>query len=181
MRFPEIMKRGGFDAIIGNPPYIPIESMTEIEREYYQEHFSELERKYDTSVIFILAGLQRLNKSGRLGFISSITWQTGENFSKLRKTLFEKNGVLVLVNLPFDVFPDAYVDTGVYILSRSPASQYSICRFPKKVKISSLENLPLRQVKTSLVAKPDYKIVLEPTAQKILLRVSNSENMFSGF
>ncbi len=173
--FPEIMKRGGFDAIIGNPPYIPIESMKEIERKYFPEHFPELERKYDTSVIFILAGLQRLNKNGRLGFISSITWQTGENFSKLRRTLFEKNGVLTLVNLPFDVFPDAYVDTGVYILSRSPVSKYSIYRFPKKTKISGLESLAFQEVKTSLVTKPDYKIVLEPTAQQILLRVVNSD------
>ena len=165
---------GGFDAIVGNPPYIPIESMTEVERKYYQEHFPELERKYDASVIFILAGLRRLNENGRLGFISSITWQTGENFSKLRQTLFEKNGVLSLVNLPFDVFPDAYVDTGVYLLSRSPVKQYSIHRVPKKAKITSLENLAFREVKTSLVTKPDYKIVLEPVAQQILLRATNS-------
>jgi adenine-specific DNA-methyltransferase len=174
-RFPEIVKCGGFDAVIGNPPYIPIESMKEIERKYYQEHFPELERKYDTSVIFILAGLQRLNKNGRLGFISSITWQTGENFSELRKTLFEKYGVLTLVNLPFDVFADAYVDTGVYILSRSPVSKYSIYRFPKKIKITSLDSLVFREVKSSLVSKPDYKIVLEPAAQQILLGATNSE------
>ncbi len=172
--FPEIMKCGGFDAIVGNPPYIPIESMREIERKYYQKHFAELQRKYDTSIVFILAGLQRLNKNGRLGFISSLTWQTGENFAKLRERLFEKNGVLTLVNLPFNVFPEAYVDTGIYILTRSPVTKYSIFRFPKKTKISSLENLAFREVKSSLIAKPDYKIVLEPTAQQILLRFRNS-------
>ena len=178
-RFPEIMKRGGFDAIVGNPPYIPIESMSAVERSYYQKHFAELERKYDTSIIFILAGLKKLNKNGRLGFISSVTWQTGENFSKLRETLFEKNGVLTLVNLPFDVFPDAYVDTGVYILSRSPVSEYSIFRFPKKTKVTSLDGLTYRDVSCSLVVRPDYKIVLEPTAQQILLRATNSASFKS--
>jgi hypothetical protein len=148
--------------------------MKDIKRKYYQNHFHELERKYDTSVIFILAGLQRLRKNGRLGFISSITWQTGENFSKLRKTLFEKHGILALINLPFNVFPDAYVDTGVYILSRSPVNKYLIYRFQKKTLIDSLDHIAPREVTTSLVAPPDYKIVLEPDATQMLSRIARA-------
>lgn len=172
-RFPEIMKRGGFDAVVGNPPYIPIESMADIEKNYYQQNFEELERKYDSSVIFILAAMRLLNVKGLLGYISSITWQTGENYGKLRRTLFEDYGVLILINLPFDVFKDAYVDTGVYILSRSPVKEYALFRFPKKEKAANLEDLKYRYIKRSLVTKPDYKIVLEPTAQQILLRSSD--------
>jgi adenine-specific DNA-methyltransferase len=165
---------GGFDAIVGNPPYIPIESLRDIERGYFQEHFPELERKYDTSVIFILAGLKRLQKNGRLGFISSVTWETGENYAKLRRRLFRDYGILTLINLPFDIFPDAYVDTGIYILSRSPVSNYSIYRFPKKTKVVSLDGLAFRKVNTALVAEPDFKIVLEPIAQAILNRTNGS-------
>ncbi|HEY2329866.1 MAG TPA: N-6 DNA methylase, partial [Verrucomicrobiae bacterium] len=165
---------GGFDAIVGNPPYIPIESMSVAERNYFQKYFNELERKYDSSVIFILAALRKLTVAGRIGFISSITWQTGENYSRLRQTLFQKAGVLNLVNLPFDVFKDAYVDTGVYILCRKPVAQYSIYRFPKKTKISSLEDLVFTEVDSALVAAPEFKIILEPTSQKILSRVLQS-------
>ena len=62
--FPEIMKNGGFDCVIGNPPYIPIETMSESERIYYQNHFPQLQRKFDSSVIFILAGTAKLKVSG---------------------------------------------------------------------------------------------------------------------
>jgi SAM-dependent methyltransferase len=60
--FPEAMKAGGFDCIIGNPPYIPIESMSGAERAYYQDHHRELERKFDSSIIFILKALSMLTR-----------------------------------------------------------------------------------------------------------------------
>ena len=82
--FPEVIKRGGFDAIVGNPPYIPIESMSCTERAYYQCHYMELERKFDSSAIFILKAISMLRPRGLLGYISSITWQTGENYAALR-------------------------------------------------------------------------------------------------
>ncbi|MBI2909750.1 MAG: N-6 DNA methylase [Chloroflexi bacterium] len=170
--FPSVMGKGGFDVVIGNPPYIPIEVMEENERRYFQECHPQLEGKYDSSVVFILALLKTLRPSGRLGFISSVTWQTGENYGKLRQLLFTEAGVEVLIDLPFDVFKDAYVDTGIYILSRMPAGEYVIYRFPKKAQPSDLRNLQYTHVPRESVTAPGYKIVLEPTVQAILARIS---------
>lgn len=166
--FAEIMKTGGFDCVIGNPPYIPIETMTDSERKYYQNSFPQLQRKYDSSVIFIVAGLRKLKPTGFLSFISSITWQTGENYSLLRQYLFEKGALDCLVNLPFDIFGDAYVDTGIYVLSGSSRHHYRIYRFPKKGKIDSLENINYLTVKSSLAKSPDYKVILDPQAAALL-------------
>ncbi len=173
MEFAEIMRPstgsgGGFDCVIGNPPYIPIETMMESERNYYQSCFPQLQRKYDSSVIFMMAGLRKLKPTGLLGYISSVTWQTGENYSLLRKYLFERGALDCLVNLPFDVFGDAYVDTGIYILSGSPRQNYRIFRFPKKTKIDSLENITYLIVRSSLVKTPDYKVVLDPQVATLL-------------
>jgi hypothetical protein len=123
-----------------------------------------LQRKYDSSAIFILAGLQKVSRMGLLGFISSITWQTGENYIMLRKHLFERGGIECLVNLPFDVFKDAYVDTGIHILAGSPRKVYRVFRFPKKVAVDDLQNLNYTFVETSLSGAPDYKVVLAPEA-----------------
>ncbi|MBI5797074.1 MAG: N-6 DNA methylase [Planctomycetes bacterium] len=178
--FPEIIKpapagreqgAGGFDAVIGNPPYIPIEMMSESQKAYFQQKHHQLERKYDSSIVFILALLQKLKPSGRLGFISSIAWQTGENFAKLREHLFTKVGILNLINLPFDVFKDAYVDTGIYILSGKPVNTYSIYRFPKKEKFPDINNVVFTEVPIRLISPPDFKVILEPRSQKILSRI----------
>ncbi len=173
--FPAAMKAGGFDCIIGNPPYIPIESMSEGERAYFQSYYHELQRKYDSSIIFILRALSMLTGKGLLGYISSITWQTGENYSNLRESLFTSAGVITLIDLPFDVFKDAYVDTGVYIIGRKRTRSYAICRIPKKGKVESLAHIPYVEVDSALVQPPQYKIVLEPHAQKLLIRLAEQD------
>lgn len=172
--FPEIFKAGGFDAVIGNPPYIPIESMSDPEKQYYQNHFQQLERKYDSSVIFILSQLKKLNSTGLLGYISSVTWQTGENYSKLRQHIFQNYGIVSIINLPFDVFKNAYVDTGVYILSKKSSQFYKIYRFPKKSATSSLADINLMSIPTDLVQSPDYKIILDQISATILKRLSKN-------
>jgi len=174
VQFAEIMKAGGFDAVIGNPPYIPIETMEEGERSYYQSAYPQVARKFDTSIVFILRALRLAKSSGFVGYISSVTWETGENFSILRKHMFTEHGVCEVVNLPFDTFKDAYVDTGVYILRGKPSQTYRICRYPKKAKITSLADAKFTNVDASLTAAPDYRLVLDPNAQGILVRASRS-------
>jgi len=163
-------KEEGFDAVIGNPPYIPLELMTYFERDYYRQKNPFLERKYDSAVIFIAQMIQKLNSNGLLSFISSVTWQTGQNYSKLRKYLFENSGLQYLVNLPFNVFKNAYVDTGVYVFSKKEVTAYKIYQFPKKSKSFDMLSIPYKVVKSSFLASPDYKIILEPIAANILNR-----------
>jgi hypothetical protein len=65
--------RGGFDAVIGNPPYIRIQTMKEwapLEVEFYKTAFAAAGKgNYDIYVVFVEKGLSLLNGRGRLGFI----------------------------------------------------------------------------------------------------------------
>ncbi|MCG2768289.1 MAG: Eco57I restriction-modification methylase domain-containing protein, partial [Anaerolineae bacterium] len=71
--FPDVMKSGGFDVVIGNPPYIRIQRMKEwapLEVEIYKERYlSARKGNYDIYVVFAERGLRLLNEQGRLGFI----------------------------------------------------------------------------------------------------------------
>ena len=71
--FPAAMKAGGFDCVIGNPPYIRIQTMKEwapLEVEIYKERFKAArEGNYDIYAVFLEQGLKLLNPQGRLGFI----------------------------------------------------------------------------------------------------------------
>ncbi|MBI4557417.1 MAG: Eco57I restriction-modification methylase domain-containing protein [Candidatus Hydrogenedentes bacterium] len=71
--FPRVMQSGGFDGVIGNPPYIRIQTMKEwapVEVEFYKEKYrSAASGNYDIYVVFIERGLSLLNKGGLLGFI----------------------------------------------------------------------------------------------------------------
>lgn len=71
--FGDIMAGGGFDCVIGNPPYIRIQAMKEwapIEVEYYKKAYKSAGAgNYDIYVVFVEKGLGLLNRKGCLGFI----------------------------------------------------------------------------------------------------------------
>jgi len=71
--FPEIMKRGGFDAIVGNPPYIRIQAMTEfspLQVEFLKKKYRTASKgNYDIYVVFVERALSLLNNKGQLGYI----------------------------------------------------------------------------------------------------------------
>ncbi len=71
--FPQVFSAGGFDAVIGNPPYIRIQALQEwapTEVEFYKKQYKAASKgNYDIYVVFVEKGLSLLNKHGRLGFI----------------------------------------------------------------------------------------------------------------
>lgn len=168
--FPEVLNDDGdfvgFDVVIGNPPYIPLEAFEISERKFFNSKYTQLERKYETSVPFILEGLKILNNKGLLAYIAPVTWQTGENYTKFRNFFFENFGLVKLINLPFNIFEDAYVDTALYFVSREPKSEYLIYPFDKKAKVETLENLEYNKFYIAEIKAPDFKVIIDKTAHQ---------------
>ena len=71
--FGAIMAAGGFDAVIGNPPYIRIQTLNETQPEaveYFGRHYGAAAKgNYDIYVLFLEKGLSLLNRSGVAGYI----------------------------------------------------------------------------------------------------------------
>jgi len=175
--FPEVLNDDGdfvgFDVIIGNPPYIPLESLNVSERKFFSEKYSQLERKYETSIPFILEGLCVLSANGRLSYIAPVTWQTGENYSGFRHHLITSSGIEKVINLPFNIFEDAYVDTALYFLYKEPQETYSIFAFDKKATVETLENLEYQIFNIEDIKSPDYKLFIDKSAKQFA-RFNNS-------
>jgi hypothetical protein len=71
--FSQVFIHGGFDVVVGNPPYIRIQELQEtspIDVEFYKKRYQAASKgNYDIYVVFIEKGLSILNERGRLGFI----------------------------------------------------------------------------------------------------------------
>lgn len=178
--FPEVFANGGFDVVIGNPPYVSLEKIPENEKEFYRERYFYLERKYDTSVIFKLMSLGLLSTNGMLGFITTVTWQTGENYTKVREYLFRNYDFGEIINLPFNVFADAFVDTGIVILKNNKRNKsYKIFCFDKNSQIQELGNIPFQLVEESTIDKSNWRIVLNTETQSLYNKIKNKKNSIS--
>ena len=67
--FPDIFKKGGFDAVIGNPPYLGFQEGSKEVKEYYGANYTSAVGKYDQYILFIEKSLNLLNKKGYFSFI----------------------------------------------------------------------------------------------------------------
>jgi hypothetical protein len=87
--FPEILQMGGFDAVIGNPPYVRQESIKE-QKGYFQTHYATYQGTADLYVYFIEKGISLLRKGGLFSYIVANKWMRANYGKPLRTWLKTK-------------------------------------------------------------------------------------------
>ncbi|MGD0830013.1 MAG: N-6 DNA methylase [Terracidiphilus sp.] len=120
--FPEIMRSGGFDAIVGNPPYTYRKSTEEKLRPYYLNKYKSAEGNFELYKFFIERNLDLCRPNGLIGMIVSATFLVQPTFEKLRKILLGAS-LDLLAPLGPNVFDKATVDTAILVAQRSSADE----------------------------------------------------------
>lgn len=87
--FPEIMSRGGFDAVIGNPPYVRQEELGEF-KGYFQKHYEVYHGIADLYVYFVERGVLLLQPKGIFSYIVANKWMRANYGKPLRSWLKEQ-------------------------------------------------------------------------------------------
>jgi len=87
--FPIVMKSGGFDVVIGNPPYVRQESLKE-QKEYYQSRYAVYQGTADLYAYFIEKGISLLRPGGIFSYIVANKWMRANYGKPLRKFLLTK-------------------------------------------------------------------------------------------
>jgi type I restriction-modification system DNA methylase subunit len=120
--FPEVVKRGGFDAIVGNPPYVRPHNLTPQMKQLLWAHYSTFVAKSDLYSCFMERGLTLTRNGGLFAFIVPQTWTSLESFTSIRKFIIDKARVTKLVQLPKKVFADATVETCMFVFERTTSN-----------------------------------------------------------
>jgi adenine-specific DNA-methyltransferase len=117
--FSAIFKDGGFDCVIGNPPYVRSQQIEQLVKDYLVKAYNDsASYQPDTFSFFIHKGIINLNDSGLFGYIVPNGILTNSYYSKLRYFILKNTAIKVIVDLKSNVFDSASVDTSIFILKR---------------------------------------------------------------
>lgn len=115
--FHDVFSKGGFDIVIGNPPYgANIDNIIEI----YKKKFKGLVKNYaDIYKMFIGEGISILNLNGFLCYITPNTFLSQPRYKDIRSFIINYN-VERIVNLGMGVFENAVVPVCISIIQNAP-------------------------------------------------------------
>jgi len=118
--FPAIMKAGGFDAVIGNPPYILIqdELRDDDQLAYLRRRYSAASYKVDTYHIFIERATLLLKAGGLGSMITPANYLTNNHLAGLRRFVLQNTRIRGIVVINGGVFEGVSVDNAIFVVER---------------------------------------------------------------
>ena len=128
-------KDGGFDAVIGNPPYGA--TLIVEEKKYFKDKYRHQSYQYDSYLLFIERAISKLLRGGgHFGMIIPNPWLTNLNQAALRTYVVNHTTLQDIVHFGFPVFSKAkaIVDTEIVIFRRQAARRNKFtARFVRKI------------------------------------------------
>lgn len=125
-QFPKVFEKGGFDVVIGNPPYVRPHYLNDETKRYLWNAFQTYERKADLYVCFIEKSLRLVKPKGLTSFIVSDGWLRLDSFEKIRQYILQNASVLKIVDFTKDVFDSATVKTCIFIFQEGANENNSV-------------------------------------------------------
>ena len=124
--FPEIMKNGGFDAVIGNPPYVRQEALGLL-KSYFSDNYFAYASTADLYAYFIEKGMLLINNSGIFGMIVSNKWMRAKYGGPLRNLLSSKYQILSIIDFgELPVFQKVGTFPAILLIKQKKAVRYTL-------------------------------------------------------
>ncbi|WP_152418133.1 MULTISPECIES: Eco57I restriction-modification methylase domain-containing protein [unclassified Haloferax] len=161
--FPEIANDGGFDVIVGNPPYVNIQTMDEELKEHVLDQYDTVQSgNFNTYIPFIELGIELINEGGKVGYILPLNYFTTLTGEDLREYLQDGKYVSEIVDFGDTLlFDDALTYTAISIFSKSSKSSFD---YIKVDSVDDLNNLPDRDfidIKYSSIDSEKWRLLDE--------------------
>lgn len=147
--FPQVFAKGGFDVVIGNPPYVDSETMTKSipeQREYISQNYQYAKGNWDLLVPFIEKAYSLLRETGKMAFITSNKWLALDYGTAIRTLAVPHLSFLVDCTTE-KVFDSANVSSVVFGLDFKSTNAFKI-GIVKNAEIINIDTLNIRNVES---------------------------------
>jgi hypothetical protein len=131
--FSEVWReKGGFDVVIGNPPYVRVQNLKHTEIDFYKANYDFAWRRIDISILFFELGLKVINIKGLVNYISSNQFISTEYGRSARKILGKKRAIRKMVDFgSLPVFENALTYVSIFQLTSSTNTNCSYVKIEK--------------------------------------------------
>lgn len=146
--FPGVFERGGFDVVVGNPPYVKLQNFRKVHADMARHltrdpndggvYHSTQTGNFDLYLPFIEKGIQLLNDDGRLGYIAPSVWQMNEYGAGLRGVVEQGRHLWGWIDFgSHQIFDEATVYTALMFFSKRPNDEVAVVQAPNGVVAES--------------------------------------------
>lgn len=165
-------ENGGFDVIIGNPPYIGFHKVPN--KEYFKQKYFSANGKYDFYVLFIERGIKLLKENGILSYICPSYFYKRDYGKNIRKLVLNETKLNYICDFKdFQIFDSALTYTCIFSLEKNSAnkdhkvriieqelygSEHIIRQDSLKEPVWSLEKDNYREILEKITSKCNYKL-----------------------
>lgn len=192
--FPEIMKNGGFDIIIGNPPYVKIQTFIEDNNEekiFFEKNYIAATSNFDLYVLFVERAFNLLKENGILGMILPHKFFQSEFGNGLRKFINTKECLCQIVDFGDNqIFDGATTYTCLLFLKKKKLTEFTYYKIPQTKKISNVltqleqkqpknKNYEELQILTEVLNKNKW-VFTSSKEEVILKKIKESSNLNLG-
>lgn len=124
--FLEVFEKGGFDVVIGNPPYLRIQGIQENKDKdaiFYEQNYKSATGRYDLYVLFMEKSFSLIKENGIVSFILPHKFLNAEFGQGIRQFIYDNKALKSILHFgASQVFADATVYTCIIQLSHNNAS-----------------------------------------------------------
>ncbi|MCK9592957.1 MAG: Eco57I restriction-modification methylase domain-containing protein [Methanoregula sp.] len=153
--FELIIAAGGFDAVIGNPPYLRIQGLQEYygnQIDYFIKNYNSAIKRFDLYLLFFEKGCVLLKKDGYLSYITPHKFLNSDFGSGLRNFLVQKKLLKNFISFGhIPVFQNATTYTGISLLQNRINDIFGYYEFDDntdgdmRISLKHLENIPFNR------------------------------------
>nr|WP_245781296.1 N-6 DNA methylase [Halopelagius inordinatus] len=116
----------GFDAVVGNPPWLRFQRIPENHRNYQRANYHSAAAKYDIYGPFIESSLDRIHRTGLLGFVVQNRFLSSGYGEELREVICRRSNVRALLDFEdAPIFGDTTTYPAIIILDNSSRCSFN--------------------------------------------------------
>lgn len=141
--FKEVFRQGGFDVVMGNPPYGA--GFLDLEKKYLKQNYPTSDIEVESYLLFIEKGFKLMKNEGICGYIIPNNIFTNIRYEKTRKLLLD-TAIEYLIDLGSNVFNQASVDTCILIFNKQFHENHKIKSFIGKVAKEGMSYTEFEQI-----------------------------------